>query len=288
MLPTINQLADQSLRSVSQQDVDKEVAHRLARIWRQLSVNETQSAPSRDTQFVSDVYEAAYAEDNEAYALSRTNRRDIFRVNNRYVCTDGWFIVKSYNELLFNTISALPVRSVLEVGSGRGVNLALLGMRQPGLRMTGLELTRAGVTHSIELVNNPPRALLQLLGIKKLSSKQTRTLQATQFVQHSATNMPFPDNSFDISFTCLVLEQIPHDYPAVLREMCRVTRRYCLFIEPFQEANNPLGLALLQSSDYFRTSYKSFADHGLKPVRFSTSFPQKVHFGTGMLLAKVI
>ena len=33
--------------------------------------------------------------------------------------------------------------------------------------------------------------------------------------------MPFADKSFDVSFTSLVLEQLPRDFPKVLQEMRR-------------------------------------------------------------------
>ena len=47
------------------------------------------------------------------------------------------------------------------------------------------------------------------------------------------------------------------------------------------------GRAYLSSLDYFRAESGSFAQYGLEPVFFTTSIPQKAHFGTGLLVAKV-
>jgi len=66
-----------------------------------------------------------------------------------------------------------------------------------------------------------------------------------------------------------------------------VTRRWCVFLEPFADANDDTGRAYLSSLDYFRAESGSFAQYGLEPVFFTTSIPQKAHFGTGLLVAKV-
>ena len=100
--------------------------------------------------------------------------------------------------------------------------------------------------------------------------------------------MPFEDGSFDLAFTYLVLEQIPHLYPQVVAEMARVSRRFCAFVEPFSDANGPLGRAQLRSLDYFRARTDEFRRYGLEPVHFTTAIPQKVHFRTGLLVAEKV
>jgi hypothetical protein len=70
--------------------------------------------------------------------------------------------------------------------------------------------------------------------------------------------------------------------------MRRTTRSYCAFLEPFAEANDRWERLYLRRLDYFRASYRSFADRGLEPIFFTTDFPQKAHFGTGLLLTRVL
>ena len=59
-----------------------------------------------------------------------------------------------------------------------------------------------------------------------LADEQRAALDRLEFVQADATSMPFEDGSFDLAFTYLVLEQIPHLYPQVVAEMARVSRRF--------------------------------------------------------------
>ena len=101
--------------------------------------------------------------------------------------------------------------------------------------------------------------------------------------------MNYDDNQFDMSFTILVLEQMPHKFEEALVEMHRVTRKYCVFIEPFFEANKrAVQQSYLKHVDYFCSSYKKFSKYGLKPIYFSNKFPQKQKFGVGVLIAEVI
>lgn len=243
--------------------------------------------PVRDIGAVSEIYEGHYDKANKAYAKARDKRRDVFMVGRKPVAADGWYTFKFHADLLARIVDRIDVESVLEVGSGRGTNIALLGLNRPHLRLTGLELTRNGVEQARALVRETPQQYGRLAGMKAVSPKRQSLLGQAQFVRGNAMKMPFEDKSFDFSFTCLVLEQMPDDYARILAEMRRVTRKYCAFIEPFRDANGLVGKACLRSSNYFRASYETFAEHGLEPVYFTTEFPQKVQFKTGLLIARV-
>jgi hypothetical protein len=55
--------------------------------------------------------------------------------------------------------------------------------------------------------------------------------------QGSATNLPYPDKSFDLVFTSGVLIHIhPNNLPQVMSEIERCTRRYIWGLEYFSEA----------------------------------------------------
>ncbi len=242
----------------------------------------------RNQELVSSAYESIYDVSNQEYAEKRDARREVFLVKGRPVYTDGWFTFRSYVEVLLKVIDFLEVESVLEVGSGRGKNLALMALRRPELRLDGLELTNHGVRQSRELVKELPPLFLEVAGAKALNQLQSEALKRIRFHQASAHAMHFSDKSFDFTFTSLVLEQMPIHYSQALQEICRVTRKYCAFIEPFSEANDRVGLAYLRKMDYFRASYKEFPKFGLEPIYFTAALPQKIRFKTGLLIARVI
>ncbi|MGI9098595.1 MAG: methyltransferase domain-containing protein [Solirubrobacteraceae bacterium] len=242
----------------------------------------------RDEERVSGTYESHYASDNAAYARSRDMQRDVFFEGRTPVYANGWYTIRFRSDLLVERLEGLSGASVLEVGSGRGTNLALLAMRRSDLSLTGLELTTEGVARARELVADPPVRHVRAAGFGRLDDDQRTALSRVSFHQASALDMPFPDDSFDVSFTCLVLEQLWNGHERVLREMRRVTRSHCVFLEPFADANGPLGKAYLRSLDYFRARSRDFARYGLEPVSFTTKIPQKVHFRTGLLVCRVL
>jgi SAM-dependent methyltransferase len=237
---------------------------------------------------VRDIYEDHYNSDNRAYAASRDKRRDVFRLNGSVVYADGWFTIRSHSDVLVETLDRLGARSVLEVGSGRGTNLALLAMRRPALELTGVELTEAGVEQSRRLVDDVPAEHVRAAGLRNIDPDVRGALGRVAFERANALELPFPDSSFDAAFTVLVLEQIAGQWPAVVSEMRRVSRSWCIFLEPFGDVNGLMGKAYLRSLDYFRAHHAEFAAHGLEPVRFTTRIPQKLHFRTGLLVTRVV
>ena len=241
---------------------------------------------ARSTARVAGIYEDQYAPTNEEFVGSRAKRRDAFLLNGRPVWGNGWYSIAFRTELIERVVDLSGARSVLEVGSGRGVNLVLLALRRPQLELAGIELTETGVARSVELAAEPPAELLDLAGASEPGEAGRAALGRLAFTRGDATAMPYPDASFDLAFTYLVLEQIPSAYPQVVREMARVSRRYCAFVEPFADANGPLGRAQLRSLDYFRARTGEFRELGLEPVCFTTAIPQKVHFRTGLLVAE--
>lgn len=245
------------------------------------------SGPERGGAFVSDVYERHYDQPLADYVQTRQQRRDVFRVGRRPVRANGWYTTAFHNEILTRLVDVAGAGRVLEVGSGRGENLVLLALRRPGLDLTGIELTAAGVAASRELASAVPPELSAAAGVTPGEAEEA-ALGRIDFRQASAFELPFEDDAFDVAFTCLVLEQIPDEYPKALVEMRRVTRGYCAFLEPFADANGPVGRSYLRSVDYFRARTKEFEPFGLEPVYFTRKIPQKLHFGTGLLVARVM
>jgi SAM-dependent methyltransferase len=267
--------------------LDPAVQKRYFQLFKRIFLHAFGTHNQRDTDIVSSIYESAYRRKNASYAKSRRKRRDVFRDQSTLVYANGWFIIKAYSEMLVRVVDRVGARSVLDVGSGRGTNLVLLALQRPELNGTGLELTRTGVENSRGLLHALPPEHLAVAGYAEVDERQRQALDRIGFHQGSAFDMPFADKRFDLSYTCLVLEQMPRDWHRAVSEMRRVTSGYCVFIEPFSEANNIIGKACLRSIDYFRASYREFEKLGLEPVYFTSDFPQKVHFGVGLLVTRV-
>jgi SAM-dependent methyltransferase len=251
--------------------------------------NDLRSSPiRRDESYVTDSYERHWRKDNASAAAELDNRRVHLLVGNRLVYVNGWFIHRRYTQLILDAAVKVGAQSILEVGSGWGANLALMALRRPELRFTGLELTDSGIEGSRALMKDLPSQYLRAAGVTELDAQRRAALERVEFHQGNALQMPFADKSFDVSFTSLVLEQIPRDFGKALDEMRRVTRRYCIFNEAFAEANGWLTRAHLRRVDYFRSSKEEWRKHGLEPVYFTTQLPQKLTFRTGLLVARVV
>jgi SAM-dependent methyltransferase len=124
---------------------------------------------------------------------------------------------------------------ILDVGCGNGIFTHRLAAK--GASVTGLDLSPqllAGNSHA-------------------------------RLIRGDATGLPFPSESFDISFEANLLHHVA-DRTGVIREMARVSRRYVVLLEP--NRNNPVmfgfgivvkeerGL-LVSTSDYLHDELKS-------------------------------
>jgi ubiquinone/menaquinone biosynthesis C-methylase UbiE len=250
--------------------------------------NLTESPTKRDAAFVSTQYEGVWTPNNREFAAHEDANRGFFLVRGRPVYVNGWFIIKRYVDLIVQALDRLEVQSVLEVGAGRGKNLALIALQRPNLKLTGIELTSAGYANSRQFADDPPEQLLRTAGFTGTTAEAKERLGKIEFHQGNALDMAFSDKSFDASFTSLVLEQLPRDFSRTLTEMRRVTRRFCVFNEAFREANTWWGRVNLRRLDYFNASTKEFAHYGLEPIYFTTALPQKLTFGTGLLVTRVV
>jgi pseudaminic acid biosynthesis-associated methylase len=118
-----------------------------------------------------------------------------------------------FGRILIESAIGDAVSSVLEVGANVGINLH--GLRRhlgPAVKLSALE-------------PNPSAAA-------RLRSAQGLGLDAV--IEGSATSIDAPDDAFDLVFTNGVLIHIPpSSLPAVMAEICRVSRRYVLCSEYF-------------------------------------------------------
>jgi len=189
-------------------------------------------------------------------------------------------------ERLMAVIDAVQPRSVLEVGAGYGVNLLTMAACFPDIQFTGIELTEAGVARarSVQdqelidpLVRFSPRPVVDMNAHRRID-----------FLQGDATKLPFSDSSFDLVFSRLALEQMELVRDDAVREIVRVSNRYMLALEPFDDYNRSEHKKSAQKAKNFLTlSIDDLASFGLNVVYEYSEWPQKISEGTGVVLAEL-
>jgi pseudaminic acid biosynthesis-associated methylase len=108
-------------------------------------------------------------------------------------------------------VSGAPLRGILEVGANIGLNIRALQ------RLTTAEL------HAVE-PNRHAREILVGDGVLRPDCVHAA----------DASELPFPDTSFDLAFTCTVLIHVPDEaLQRACREIHRVSRRWILCMEYF-------------------------------------------------------
>lgn len=144
---------------------------------------------------------------------------------------------------LHGIISTGQCKSLLDVGSGRGVFLFPLLRDFPSLEVTSLEI----LPHRHELMqcihDGGMDNLIPLLA--------------------DITRWDAPDNSFDVVTLLEVLEHIP-DSEAVVKNAVRLARKYVIVSVPSKPDDNPEHIHLFSADDLKRL----FLNSGCKNVKF--------------------
>jgi ubiquinone/menaquinone biosynthesis C-methylase UbiE len=116
------------------------------------------------------------------------------------------------------TVASLPVQSVLEVGAAVGANLYELGRRRRFDMLAGTDL-------NLSMVEEARRRLAHLPD------------QPSRVEVADLSALPFPDKSFDATLCLVVLCCVgPRDIKRALREVLRVTRRYVVIADTYEES----------------------------------------------------
>ena len=114
-------------------------------------------------------------------------------------------LAQMLNPLTRQVLDRIPrdsIAKILDLGCGQGHTTRMLAEHFPNASWTGFEYDAALVAQASADLSNPP-------GIA--------------FQQGDASQLPFPDASFDLVFTRYMLLHVP-DPAEVIREMFRVTR----------------------------------------------------------------
>lgn len=188
--------------------------------------------------------------------------------------------------LIMRAVAWLRPRSVLELGSGNGVNLLALACRFPEMHFAGLELTEGGV--AVARAAQAEASLPPVL--QRFSPEPLLNLQAHRRIDFrlgTARALPFDDGAFDLVYTSLALEQMEQVRRAALTEAARVTARHAVFLEPFVECND-IGLRRTYrlARYHFGGAVRDLPEYGLEPVVVTDDLPGEIWLQPCLVIAR--
>lgn len=228
------------------------------------------------------------------WALAATVDEYVAGLNERVVCVSwgrqGYIVATQalrqvHMLYLMQAIEVLKPRSVLEVGCGNGNVVLTLAARFPEIKFVGVELTPAGVAAAQAMQALPELPASFVSG----SPEPLRDLAAHRTVDlrvGNAAELQFPDNSFDLVYTRLALEQMELVREKALKEIARVSANAVVLIEPWRDYNlNDPGRAYVRRMGYFTGKISHLAKLGFKVVMSTGEIPQKVQFNAGPVVA---
>ena len=186
--------------------------------------------------------------------------KDIFRTDLTYTkfdkpitkLTPFEFKKNGLIKILSRKITENNISSVLEVGSGGGLNLMFLAPMFPNVTFIGLEPTESGVRITNEFINSPPPEFEDAYKIRKL--KNTKIIKGSILDTEAVRELE--NYKFDLVYTSAVLEQLHNYVDVAFENIFKLTSKYFLFFEEWLEANYLIENYLtLVNSDYFRISW---------------------------------
>lgn len=178
-----------------------------------------------------------------------------------------------YLYLLGRILESLKPNTVLEVGSGIGVNLAYLCRKYDVIEFSGLELTKSGVERAADIIENLPTELIKFY--PSPVSAEKNFVSSPVLYQASALDMPFKDGAFEFVYSVQALEQMNRIRHDVIREMYRVSSQYACFIEAFRDYNKGSLTLNMMKRDYFRGSVRELDKYGFSVERIYDNLPTK-------------
>jgi len=243
--------------------------------WRQRLFGWLRSRQSRG-QFVEKTYDRIWSQSDFAEDFDPARNRMPLQWNEQGFVASAAVTHRLHLALLIKAIRALRPRTVLEVGSGRGLNLLVLSCALPETKFKGLELTESGTAVSRAQVAAPrlSEALVKFMPEPLIDPMAYRRIE---FERGSAERIPYHDASFDLVFTRLALEQMEAIRTRALAEIARVARNHVILIESFREMNDTgLRRTYAIGRDYFRGSIAELQHYGLEATTVFADWPHKV------------
>jgi SAM-dependent methyltransferase len=189
--------------------------------------------------------------------------------------------------LLARVLEWLRPTSVVEIGSGYGLNLLLLSMQFPSIHFSGVELTVAGLETTRALIDDPATPE-RLASFAVGPLRDISALKRIEIRQGNADSLPADAKSVDMAVTVLALEQMERIRDSALRELSRVARHHVVMIEPFADWNaDGHRREYIRRHDYFAARVDELPRYGLIPLVATADMPNKLSFRAGLVVASV-
>ena len=237
---------------------------------------------------IRDEYEKSWKNSQISLAHVNTLKKKRFLLQDQPVVSSPMQYIQAYIGRIHQEIA--NSKSVLELGSGNGLNLLLLAILNPQIKLLrGVELTRSGVQMAEQLAASPPiKELGQITGLPDDMIIRTLKGRDFQFLVGDMRALPFEAETFDCVFSRQAIEQMPRDYPQVFDEAFRVVKSggVGIFLEEFRESQNIFNLMYLRMHDYFRSSYGVVEKAGFHIEKFETIPLSKLKYHIGALVVK--
>lgn len=175
--------------------------------------------------------------------------------------------------------------SILEVGCGNGINVLTLSTKFTDCSFTGLELTDSGVEQAQSIISEGilPESLQEF---SPFQVEDPRAVSSVSVMQGSALELPWPDNSFDLVYTSLALEQMEELRDQAIQEISRVSKTHIVMLEPFWEANRNIDQQhYIKAYSYFQGAIADLSSYGLSVEEVIMDMPHKALLGTAVVVA---
>lgn len=240
---------------------------------------------NRTNKFTKERYDIIHTNRNILNSLIPTFNKKVHEYQGEKFFASEGLMKKIYQNIVINIIEYTKAANVLEVGCGSGINLKILSDYFNNTQFYGIDQSTAGIAKATELKSS-------LINDKyteglKFNFNYKKNNENLNFKEEDAQNLGFSDESFELVYTILALEQMSNIQTKVIDQIKRVSKKYILLIEPFKDLNST-GIKYFyhKSKKYFDLDTKDIEDNEWKIIEYNSDFPNLLHLKTGWLLLK--
>lgn len=179
-------------------------------------------------------------------------------------------------------IKSLQPKSVLEIGSGNGLNILSLSLLNPHILFKGIEPTEMGVKKSYDFKKNfPYEELSYLTGLSR--GEIDSRMPNIEFKKQSVFDLR--SNEAEMVFTCNVLVLIG-ERKIALAKIHDAAQKFAMFYESFEEYNNFFQRRRLKRKYTPCLKLSEVLSAGFKILLFNPPLVNKLHGQDNLLICR--